>query len=81
MQISVRVNGTLARGIGLTRFPAELPEPATGLDLIQWLEDEYPSLAPEIGKSVMVIDGQHQSRSASLSDGQEVSLLIPISGG
>jgi molybdopterin converting factor small subunit len=40
----------------------------------------YPGSA-RLENAVMVSNGEHISRSAPLSDGQELALLLPISGG
>jgi molybdopterin converting factor small subunit len=44
------------------------------------LHDQYPT-ASRLEDAVMVSNGEHVSRSAPLSDGQELALLLPISGG
>lgn len=81
MQVTVRVSGVLAQGIGAARFPVRLPDPATAQTLLQHLQATYPDLAAEMERAVIVIAGTHQAKTAALEDGQEVALLMPIAGG
>jgi molybdopterin converting factor small subunit len=41
---------------------------------------QYPT-ASRLENAVLVSNGEHVSASAPLSDGQELALLLPISGG
>ena len=81
MQVTVRVNGTLAQKVGIARFSMDLAPEATVSDLLQALQHRYPAAAAELHRVVAVVGGTHQTTSVALEDGQEVALLLPIAGG
>jgi molybdopterin converting factor small subunit len=80
MTVFIRLGAGLDLGEGLTRLSVSLPEEATVADLLDHLRAQYPASA-RLANAVMVSNGEHISRSAPLSDGQELALLLPISGG
>lgn len=81
MQITVRINGTLAQKIGLPRLAITLSEPATIQDLLNHLQEKYPQATAEISAAIAVNNGTHQSPQDTLENGQTVALLMPIAGG
>ena len=80
MNVSLRIGTGLVLGAGITRLSVSLTEGATAADLIEYLRAQYPA-APRLESVVLVSNGEHISRSAVLSNGQELALLLPISGG
>jgi molybdopterin converting factor small subunit len=74
-------------GAGLSRFataPAltlELDDGATVEDLLTRLREREPALAPALRSALPVIGGLHAGGRQRLEDRQEVSLLLPVSGG
>ena len=80
MNVSVRVGAGLELGTGMARLSVTLAEGATVADLLEYLRAQYPS-ASRLENAVLVSNGEHISHSAPLSDGQEVAVLLPISGG
>jgi molybdopterin converting factor small subunit len=70
----------LALGNGVSRLSINLNAGATVADLLEHLRWQYPN-ASRLENAVLVSNGEHVSRSAPLSDGQELALLLPISGG
>ena len=81
MNVSVRVGAGLELGKGMARLSVTLTEDATVADLLEYLRAQYHPDASRLESAVLVSNGEHISRSAPLSDGQEVALLLPISGG
>ncbi len=81
MNIHVRVNGVLAEKLGRTRLSVTLAPPATIQDLVDHLQREHPHLVDELCRAVAVRSGAHQAETATLADGQEIALLLPIAGG
>jgi molybdopterin converting factor small subunit len=79
MTVFIRVGAGLALG-GLTRLSVTLMDGATVADLLENLRLQYPT-ASRLENAVLVSNGEHVSHSALLSDGQELALLLPISGG
>ena len=80
MNVSVRVGAGLVLGAGITRLSITLTNGATAADLLEYLRAQYPAVSRLEG-AVLVSNGEHISRSAALSEGQEIALLLPISGG
>ena len=80
MTVFVRVGAGLDLGAGVTRLSIPLREDATVADLLESLHARYPN-ASRLASAVVVSQGEHISLSALLSDGQELALLLPISGG
>jgi molybdopterin converting factor small subunit len=58
-----------------------MPEGTTVAQLIDQLGESYPQMRARLGSTVAVISGRHASPTETLSAGEEVALLIPISGG
>jgi molybdopterin converting factor small subunit len=80
VNVSVRIGAGLALGTGMARLSVTLAEGATAADLMEYLRAQYPA-ASRLESAVLVSNGEHVSGSAPLSDGQEVAVLLPISGG
>jgi sulfur carrier protein ThiS len=80
MMVFLRVGAGLVLGNGVTRLSVTLPDNATVADLLEDLRLQYPT-ASRVENAVLVSNGEHVSASAPLSDGQELALLLPISGG
>jgi sulfur-carrier protein len=80
MNVSVRVGSGLVLDTGMSRLSVTLAEGATVADLMAYLQVQYPA-ASRLESAVLVRNGEHISRSAPLSDGQELALLLPIAGG
>ncbi len=80
MTVFIRIGAGLALGNGATRLSLTLKEGATVADLLESLRLQYPTAA-RLENAVLVSNGEHIARSAPLFDGQELALLLPISGG
>ncbi|MEM4262302.1 MAG: MoaD/ThiS family protein [Thermoplasmata archaeon] len=59
----------------------ELPEGATAQDLLDDLFLKYPDLRRFKGHVVVTINHQASPLTAGISDGDEVAILPPVSGG
>lgn len=71
-------------GAGLSAAPfktVEVAEGATVEDLFARLAEEEPDLASTLRSVLPIVAGEHVARDHVLADGQELALLIPISGG
>jgi molybdopterin synthase catalytic subunit/molybdopterin synthase sulfur carrier subunit len=81
LNINVRINGELARDLGTARLQVAVAEPATLADLLEQLRQQYPRSRPKLESAIPFSVGQHLPPTASLADGQEVALLMPVAGG
>jgi molybdopterin converting factor small subunit len=59
----------------------EVAEGATVEDLYARLTEQDPDLGSTLRSVLPVVAGEHVPRDHILAEGQEVALLIPISGG
>jgi sulfur-carrier protein len=81
VQIRVRLGAGLSRFAGSPLLALELPESSSVDDLFVVLGERHPELAPALPSALPVVGGSHVERSATLSPGDEVALLIPVAGG
>ncbi len=81
MHISVRFSQGLAQAAGTPRTQVAMNEGATLSELYLLLGAQYPRLSSQLSKAVAVASGQIISPEEPLNAGQEVALLLPISGG
>ena len=59
----------------------ELPESATLADLLREIRDAYPGLAPPEVEIVAAVNEEYAEGGTVLSEGDEVALIPPVSGG
>jgi molybdopterin converting factor small subunit len=81
VEVRIRLGTGLARLAPAPRLTLELPDGATVEELYKRLGASNPELAPALGSALPVIQGAHVDRGQILSQGDEVALLTPLSGG
>ena len=81
MEVTVRFSPGLAQRAGSPRLIVTLSDGSTIAQLIEQLSQEKPFLAEQLSASVAVVAGRHVNSTEPLSAGQEVALLMPVSGG
>jgi len=59
----------------------ELDEGATVADAYDRLAADQPEIAPALAGTLAVISGAHAERERPLRSGEELALLMPVSGG
>jgi molybdopterin synthase catalytic subunit/molybdopterin converting factor small subunit len=67
--------------LGTGEMELELPEGSRVADLRSWLAAEFPRLAPLWPRLAVAVDGKLAGGEQALTDGAEVALLPPVSGG
>jgi molybdopterin synthase catalytic subunit/molybdopterin converting factor small subunit len=80
MRLRVLCFGRL-RELVAPEIVAELSSPATVADLWRSLREQYPALAPYDRAIAIAVNQTFASSSTPLSEGDEVALLPPVSGG
>jgi molybdopterin synthase catalytic subunit len=58
-----------------------LPDGATVKDLLQAMGAAHPAWAPLLERSALAVDNDFADNSRILSEGAEIALLPPVSGG
>jgi len=82
VQVRVRLAGRLAAVFGgVPALAVELPPGATVGDLLAELAARTPDAPRALAAALPVVAGKHAARDHVLSPGQEVALLLPVSGG
>lgn len=81
MRVKVRLGAGLARLAEAPSLTLDLPDGATVAQLREALAAAQPELAPALAAALPVRGGSHVTAADALADGDEVALLIPVSGG
>lgn len=81
MRVKVRLGAGLARLAEAPQITLDLPAGATVVQLREALAVAQPQLAPALASALPVRGGMHVTAADALADGDEVALLIPVSGG
>jgi molybdopterin converting factor small subunit len=81
VQVRVRLGVGLARLADAPLLALDLDDGATVADLLDQLAAAEPGVEPALRSVLPVIGGEHAERSRTLRRGDEVALLLPVSGG
>jgi len=81
VQVRVRLGSGFGRLVPATRLTVALEPDATVADLYARLADTQPALGPVLPSALPVVGGEQVGGDRVLRPGQEVALLLPISGG
>jgi molybdopterin converting factor subunit 1 len=81
MRVNIRLFGRLHDLAGATTLERDLPPGATVGDVWRRLAAENPSMAPYSRSISAAVNAEFARMTATLSDGDEVAFLPPVSGG
>ena len=81
MRIRLLAFASAGDALGAGELDLVLPEQARVADLRAWLDARYPALAPLWPRLAVAINGAIAKSDDALSEGAEVALLPPVSGG
>ena len=81
IHVRVLLFSVLRERVGQDEVEVALDPHATGEDVLQWLLDEQPALAPYRPHIRLAVNEAYQPTTAVLRDGDEVALITPVSGG
>ncbi len=81
MRVSVRLFAGLKDLLGSQKLAVDVGEGATVGQLQERLSQEYPAIAPFLPTLVCAVDEEYVASDHPLRDGDEVSLIPPVSGG
>ncbi len=81
MNVTVRLFASLAETIGTKRVTVTLGGPSTVRGLVAHLVGLHPGLKPLLRGAAYAVNGEMAGTNATLRNGDEVSLLPPVSGG
>jgi molybdopterin synthase catalytic subunit/molybdopterin converting factor small subunit len=81
MKVRILAFASAGDALGATELEMELPDGSRVADLRARLDRDHPALGPLWPRLAVAVDGRIAGRDALLSDGVEVALLPPVSGG
>jgi len=81
MTIEVLFFASLADELGVRRIELELEAPATVGDALDQLEQRFARLSAVRGRFVEAVGMRYVKSDFQLSDGDELAIIPPVSGG
>ncbi len=81
MKAHVKLFAILKEKAGTPELTLELPESSTVADLLREMDRLHPGLVAGIGQTMVAVNTEYATESQTLSDGDEVALIPPVSGG
>jgi molybdopterin converting factor small subunit len=81
VEVRIRLGSGLARLAAAPSLTVELADGATVADLRAQLAVAHPELAPALRSALPVVHGDHVDPQRPLRHGEEIALLVPVSGG
>lgn len=81
MRVRVVAFASASDALGTSELELALPDGARVAELRERLEGDHPGLAPLWGRLAVAVDGELAPPETPLSEGCEVALLPPVSGG
>jgi molybdopterin synthase catalytic subunit len=81
MKVRLLAFATAGDALGATELEMELPEGSRVADLRARLDRDHPALGPLWPRIAVAVDGRIAGSDDPLTDGVEVALLPPVSGG
>jgi MoaE-MoaD fusion protein len=81
MRIRLLAFASASDALGAGELDLDLPDNARVADLRAWLDPRYPALVPLWPRLAVAVDGAIARPDQALSEGAEVALLPPVSGG
>ncbi|WP_457653939.1 MoaD/ThiS family protein [Rhodocaloribacter sp.] len=81
MRLRVLVFSILREKMGCDAVTVALDAPATGADLLDRLERDYPALRAFRSVVRLAVNREYVPETTTLAEGDEVALITPVSGG
>ena len=81
MRVRIKFFARLREVVGVGELERELSESATVGDLLETLQAEFPRLGDVTARTIISINQEFASLDSQLSDGDEVAIFPPVSGG
>ena len=71
----------LKQKVGAGSLRLDLETPSTGADLLDQLEAQYPVVRDYRSVLRLAVNQEYVSEQVTLSEGDEIALITPVSGG
>ncbi len=79
--LNVLLFSVLKQKVGEGRLTLSLQAPATGADLLDHLEAQYPVLGDYRSVLRLAVNQEYVPETVTLADGDGIALITPVSGG
>lgn len=81
MHVTIRFFATLRDRAGVPQTTLKLDGGSTVGNLLDRLAEEFPALEPSLGSALVAVNEEYAFRDEAISEGDEVALFPPVSGG
>ena len=81
MRINVKLFAILRERAGTSEIALELSQGATISDATTMLAEKFPMLRPLLERAAFAVNQSYTKSDTKLSDGDELALIPPVSGG
>lgn len=81
MNMEIRLFATLRDLAGADRITVSIDEPTTIEELLQTVEEDYPSLVESLPTVLVALNKAYASPEALVNEGDELAFFPPVSGG
>ena len=81
MRLHLKLFASFREAAGARELDWEIAHPSRVEDLLNELRAHYPALASTLDQGMVALNHEYVSHDAALSDGDEVGLIPPVSGG
>jgi len=81
LKIRVRFFALYREIVGLREAEIDLPTGSSALDAWQLFASSHPQLTPNLPHTRFAVNGEYTDPNTTLSSGDEVAFIPPVSGG
>ena len=81
MRVTIRLFAGYRERVGATRIDLDLPEGSTVGHMAEEMLRAYPTLGADPSRLVVAVNQEYRDHEFTLSPGDEVALIPPVSGG
>ena len=81
MRVTIRLFAGYRERVGATRIDLDLPEGSTVGRMAEEMLRAYPAIAVDPSRLVVAVNQEYREHDFTLSPGDEVALIPPVSGG
>jgi len=81
VRLRVKLFASFREAVGARELEWDIQDQASVQDLLTALVDHYPDLSSTINQGLIALNHEYVARDAPLSDGDEIGLIPPVSGG
>ena len=81
MKVTIRLFAGYRERVGSTRIDLDLPEGSTVGRMTEEMLRAYPTIAVDPSRLVVAVNQEYREHDFTLSPGDEVALIPPVSGG